>query len=209
MLRVLTDNEFRSDVLAGQLSWTEAALHNQQWRSWVEGFECPSELTDRASEFMERHDRVEQRNLGEIAAKRTLEAVAYPFTVLGMVLCVLSTGHLLSSKPSGDPSIASPQIWRTVRRSLALVIALSSLDVIWTILISRTGTMKELNPLGGALIEDPALLIAFKAATTFGAVGILFALRRHTVASVGSWWACLICTLLMMRWLTFNSMFVG
>lgn len=209
LLKALTDDGIRSDLLAGSLSWVDANIHYPAWRSWIIGFKCSSELAGRAEKVLNDHDRIYQKNLGEIAAKRTLEAVVYPFTVLGMVLCVFSTGHLLSSKPSGDPRASSPQIWSTVGRSLVLVIALSSLDVIWTILISRTGAMKELNPLGSALIEDPFLLVAFKAATTFGAVGILLSLRHHTVARAGSWWACLICTLLMMRWLTFNSMFVG
>ena len=69
--------------------------------------------------------------------------------------------------------------------------------------------MKELNPLGAALIDDPLALIALKAGATFLAITLLFMLRQHRVAQQGAWWGCLICTLLTVRWLTFNSMFVS
>jgi hypothetical protein len=46
------------------------------------------------------------------------------------------------------------------------VVALSLLDLVWTLLVSQAGTMRELNPVGGRLIDAPAKLIAFKVART-------------------------------------------
>ena len=46
------------------------------------------------------------------------------------------------------------------------VVALSLLDLVWKLLVSQAGTMRELNPVGGRLIDDPAKLIAFKVART-------------------------------------------
>ena len=91
--------------------------------------------------------------------------------------------------------------------SLGSVAVLSALDLIWTILASQAGRMREMNPFGSGLIEDPLLLIAFKVGMIGAAIAMLFVLRRHRQAQVGAWWACLICTLLTVRWLTFNSMF--
>jgi len=51
-------------------------------------------------------------------------------------------------------------------------------------------------------------LIAAKATIICGSVGLLYFLRHHRQAQTAAWWACLICTLLTFRWLTFNSMFV-
>ena len=46
------------------------------------------------------------------------------------------------------------------------VVALSLLDLVWKLLVSQAGTMRELNPVGGRLIDAPAKLIAFKVART-------------------------------------------
>ena len=86
------------------------------------------------------------------------------------------------------------------------VVALSLLDLVWTLLVSQAGTMRELNPVGGRLIDDPVKLVAFKVAMTGLAAGLIFKLRYYRRAQLASWWACLILTLLIVRWLTFNSM---
>ena len=90
--------------------------------------------------------------------------------------------------------------------SLALIIALSLLDLTRTLLVSRTSLMKEVNPLGAALIDNPQALIALKTAATLFAVTHLYVLRQHRAAQQGAWWGCLVCTLLTARWLTFTSM---
>ncbi len=83
---------------------------------------------------------------------------------------------------------------KIVTRSLILVVALSLLDLVWTLLASQAGTMRELNPVGGRLIDDPAKLIAFKVAMTGLAAGLIFKLRYYRRAQLASWWACLILT---------------
>ncbi len=67
--------------------------------------------------------------------------------------------------------------------------------------------MTELNPMGREFIQDPALLGVFKFVMTGIGVGLLFVLKQHRIAQTAAWWACMILTLLTMRWLTFNSMF--
>lgn len=68
--------------------------------------------------------------------------------------------------------------------------------------------MRELNPLGSRLIDDPVQLSAFKIATTLLCCTLLYALRGHATARTAAWWLCLVCTVLTFRWLVANSLFV-
>ena len=208
LLNVLVREEARDAFKNGERQWLPSGIDESAWSTWISGFECPEELASRADDLLNRIEETESANAFQISARRTLESSAYPLTVVGLLLVVMAFGHLLSFKPGSEG--ASPETRtakRAVTRSLALVATLSALDLIWTLLVSRAGDMRELNPLGAALIDDPFVLIALKSIATLTAVALLFALRQHRVAQHGAWWACLICTLLTVRWLTFNSMF--
>ena len=178
------------------------------WKKFADGFECPQELRVRVGEVLEKEQAVEERNLAEIAARRNLNSSSYPLTIFGMVLVVIAFGNLLSNEAPLDiqPS-ESPVMGRRVKIFLMLIAAFSVLDLIWTLLASRANALTELNPIGSQLIHNPIGLLAFKTLVTVGVIGILFVLRGHRVAQRGAWWACLICTLVTVRWLTFNSMF--
>ena len=208
LLSVLVREEARNGFENGERQWLPSGIDEAAWSTWISGFECPKELAARAGGMLTRVEEAEIANDFQISARRTLESSAYPLTIVGMLLVVMAFGHLLSFKPDSEGESPETGIAkRAVTRSLALVAALSALDLIWTLLVSRAGDMKELNPLGAVLIDDPFALIAMKTIATLTAVALLFALRQHRVAQQGAWWACLICTLLTVRWLTFNSMF--
>ena len=185
------------------------------WKRFADGFECPQELRIRVGEVLKKELAkelaVEERNraeLAEIAARRILDSSSYPLTVFGMVLVVIAFGNLLSNEaPLDIQSSESPVMERRVKIFLMLIAAFSVLDLIWTLLASRANALTELNPIGSQLIHNPIGLLAFKTLVTVGVIGILFVLRGHRVAQRGAWWACLICTLVTVRWLTFNSMF--
>lgn len=208
LLRVLVNVEARTVFNDGERQWLPGGIDESEWNTWINEFECPEELARRAGGMLTRIEEAERANGFQISARRTLESCAYPLTVVGMLLVVMALGHLLSFKPDSEGESAKTQMAkRAVTRSLALVAALSALDLVWTLLVSRAGDMKELNPLGATLIDDPFSLIALKTIATSISVTLLFTLRQHRVAQQGAWWACLICTLLTVRWLTFTSMF--
>jgi hypothetical protein len=208
VLNVLINAESRQAFNNGERDWLPSGVDETAWATWISEFECPQELRDRASEMLARVEQLEESHANMVSARHALESSAYPLTVVGMLLVVMAFGHLLSFKPGPDGhSPETPVAKQAVIRSLALVMVLSALDLIWTLLVSRAGDMKELNPLGAAVIDDPLALIALKTTATALAVALLFGLRQHRVAQQGAWWACLICTLLTVRWLTFNSMF--
>ncbi len=129
-----------------------------------------------------------------------------------MIAVVLGFGHLLSNKPlietTSEDQADFTQAQRIVGRSLLIVGILSAVDLVWTIAASQSGTMRELNPLGSQLLDNPMQLIIFKLVATSTAIGLLYWLHRQPIAQVASWWSCLVLTLLTARWLTFHSMFL-
>ena len=154
------------------------------------------------------------QNVNEQVAASNLffDRLSYPLTVVAMVLVVLAFGHLLGNSPNQIAATQDveqrEQSRATILKSLSLIGLLSVIDLVWTLGASQAGAMREMNPLGRSLIEDPTLLIVFKASVTGLAISILYWLHRFPVAQRASWWCCLVLTLLTARWLTFQSMFV-
>jgi hypothetical protein len=183
------------------------------WNRWVNSFEPSEDFVSRAGGIVQLYERTLAQNLAEIGATRRLNTFAYPLSVCGMVLTTIGMGHLLSQRPpvgsKPKETDATPLAIRAAIYSLGLVILFSGLDLAWTILASQAGQMRELNPLGSHLIENPLGLVAFKVGATLLAVGLLLALRKYKRAQLAAWWVCLICTLLTARWVLLNSMFVA
>jgi hypothetical protein len=215
---LLEPDTVRSELIAEVLEIPIGRPAKARWNQWLTEFPPPDAALRRQAEpFITRLEAAEASNLANIAAVRRFEAVAYPLTLLGMLLSVVAFGHLLMSLPNNDAmrrgasdgvgGISSEVIHATMI-SVLLVGALSSLDLIWTLLASQAGQMRELNPIASHFINDPLSLIAFKASATILGCGLLYALRRHSRAQLASWWMCLVCTMLTFRWLVFNSMFV-
>ena len=183
-----------------------------RWADWLAEYTPPDEVQTMGVAYVESYNAIEKANMAEVAAVQRISKLSYPLTVFGMVAGVLALGHLLTSLPRADASATSegvrPEWVRATVISVALVIVLSMLDLVWTILGHQSGQMQELNPFGSRLIENPQLLIAFKTTATLVSCGLLLALRRHHIARKAAWWACLVLTVLTFRWLVFNSMFI-
>ena len=179
--------------------------------NWIAAYEASPTLDGLAAKYVDLIRDVESRNQSATAAVSRLRAMSYPMSVVGLLLSVFAFGHVVSNKPPSRFAPVSdeltPEIREMVNRCLLLVVALSLLDLIWTILASQANQMTELNPMGREFIQDPALLGVFKSVMTGIGVGLLFVLKQHRIAQTAAWWACMILTLLTMRWLTFNSMF--
>jgi hypothetical protein len=183
------------------------------WNTWLGSFTPSLGLRARATSLITTYDETDAQARGDMAANRWMSRLAYPMTLSGLLLAVLSIGHLLGGRPAAGKTAfeqdASPETLRSLQYSLVLVGLLSLLDLGWTIMASQTGQMRELNPVGSTLIESPLLLTVFKIAATGMSIGLLFALRKYRRAQVAAWWACLILTILAFRWLVFNSMYVS
>lgn len=205
-----TDNNLILDSILAALP--DHADENA-WRKWLTSFEPSELLLARATSIVEGVETVEKNNYAELNASRRLQDWAYPLTVFGMLMGVLSLGHLLQSppKPAYLELNEKQQAYlaRSVFYSLGLIVILSALDLTWTILAWDAGRMSELNPIGSQFMGNTFLLTLFKAGATLMSCGILLALRHYERAQWASWWLCLILTLLTFRWLVLNSMFVG
>ena len=187
-------------------------IDRPQWCQWIQTFQPSDDLMRRVEEEIQRVEVLRAENLRVIKANDRLNASSYPLTVVGMILVVCAFGHLINHKPpaSGNLQVAALPLEenRAIIRGLVLVIALSVLDLVWTMLAHRAGAMSELNPLGSRFIDDARSLILFKLVATAIAAGILFATRRYHFARRACWWSLLICTLLAARWISINSAFV-
>ncbi|MEM8913371.1 MAG: DUF5658 family protein [Planctomycetota bacterium] len=138
-----------------------------------------------------------------------LANLSYPLTLLGMVGVVLGFGHLLSSRPVSESDAADdPHHHGVINKSLLIIAVLSLVDLVWTLVASNAGVMRELSPIGSQLIDNPAHLTAFKFSMTATSLSILYCLKRRPIARLASWWCCLLLTLLTARWIVFNSMFL-
>ncbi len=190
-----------------------AGFDERIWHKWVATFTPSLGLRARASSLISMYDESNADAHASVAATRRLNALAYPLTLGGMILTVLSMGHLLGGRPAAGKSAReqddSPEALRALQYSLVLVGLLSLLDLAWTIMASQAGQMRELNPVGSALVQSPLLLSLFKIGATGMTIGLLFALRKYRRAQLATWWACLILTVLTLRWVTFSSLNVS
>ena len=172
----------------------------------------PPELIRRAEAAIAQTAATQSTNAAVSSTLIWNERIGYPMTILAMVLVVAAFGHLLSNNPQGiiETETLEGQMLnrKTVIHSLILVGVFSAIDLTWTLLANQSGSMRELNPLGSGMIENPVALVGFKVAITSAVIGLLYRLHRQPAARVASWWCCLILTLLTARWLTFQSMFL-
>ena len=174
-------------------------------------FEGSDAFATRANSHLDAMNSIQVENRTLVQANLWTDRIGYPLTVVAMVLVVMAFGHLLSNKPTLTQSVMDefPSAAKSVvGRSLAIVAALSLIDLVWTMAAAQNGTIRELNPLGSKMLDNPTQLFVFKFIATATAIALLYRLKQQPIAQMASWWSCLILTLLTARWLTFNSMFL-
>lgn len=185
----------------------------QKWLERTKTIHVTGTIQQIANRLLDRLHRIHEDNLQSSIAVQRFHNAAYPLTVFGMLICVFSMGHLLQSAPriqtEAQRRETSDQWIRAATISVALFVVMAMLDLAWTLLASNAGKMQELNPMGSSLLGEPVRLILAKVGATIMSAGILIALRTNPRAQKAAWWVCLLCTLLTMRWLVLNSLFVG
>ena len=186
--------------------------HVDRWNDLMHAFVPDADFQSRVDAVTADYRAAQVLNTRQSMALLWSQRIAYPLTVVALILVVLAVGHLMANAQVTFATVDQPVEPKFVRgvvhRSLAILAAMSAIDLIWTILASQNGSMRELNPIGSRMIEDPSNLIAFKIVVTAISIGLLYRLRDLPLTRKASWWCCLVLTLLTVRWLTFHSMLV-
>ncbi len=209
----LSDEE-KGVLLADQdIRWLSPA----RWATILANFEPTEELLDRIGPRLEqyRKSRVEnEASHHKLVENQWLQSkpVAYGITVTTMLVSVIAAGRLLGHRPDtkarwreidvqGDG--VSMLFWNVI-----FIFLFGTVDLVLTLLAAQTGGLLEMNPLGHQLADTPAQLAFFKLTSLLLACAILLGLRRYRGAQLASWWLCLLGTILLFRWLTYNSLFL-
>ncbi|MCO8124977.1 DUF5658 family protein [Stieleria sp. TO1_6] len=218
LLKTLSGHQSVTSISNDTSSQIPTELRNdtdvETWNRLVHEFQPTESFLSRATTDLERLENAAVDGDRVISAGYWMNKISYPLTVFAMVVVVLGFGHLLSNRPNIEKTAGDNEQddWlkqrRVVGQSLLIVGLLSAVDLIWTIGTANAGLMRELNPLGSGLIDQPVLLFLFKTAVTTISIAILYSLHRRPVAQVASWWCCLLLTLLTARWVVFQSMFL-
>jgi hypothetical protein len=141
------------------------------------------------------------------------ESVQYGVNLFGMVAGVIALGSLLSLRPNTDRPWrelnGSDAGMKLVARCGGLIVLLGLFDLVCTLMAIHTGMFRELNPVASQLTSSPMTVVVFKLAAMTAGVGLLWRLREYVGAQTAAWWMCLVCTLVVFRWLTFHSMFIA
>ncbi len=170
-------------------------------RSWLGNLDPSDELADRAVKHVNRVQKTEATNLATVAAVRRFYDFSYPITVVAMATFVFSIGSLLAVRPQELVAVAVSKDETSVHKFLLLIAAMSMIDLVWTLLAHQANHIIEINPVGGALLNDPNRVILFKVLATGLAIGILYRVRTSPFARKACWWVCLTLALLMARWI--------
>jgi len=128
-------------------------------------------------------------------------------TLSGFALAVLALGTLLKThRPTTlepDPEAPAAAV-----KLIILIVVLNIYDLICTLYAHGIGGLWELNPFAGSMMDQTAMVVVFKLGLTFGAALLFFVARHLRIAQLGIYWMGVLYTVLILRWITYNAMFI-
>lgn len=207
---VLLDSDSADAKLRNLMMAEPSLMPARQWQLVIESFEAPPELVDR---IIELKDCYAAPYLDRVDSGWQARVPFAGITVLGFALAVWALGTLLGCRPpalTGTPetgSLGMPS--RQVVRLVILIVVLGIYDLVCTLFAHQLGGLWELNPFAHSLMARTSLVTACKLAATVGAGILLVIARRCKIAQIGSWWIGVLYTVLILRWATYNSVFMA
>jgi len=183
-------------------------MAKEQWKLIAGTFDAPAELADRLQVLKQRQSESEQADTDYEWSWAFLSAI----TIAGFVLSVLALGTLLACRPPMIPGRRTKALSSTACRQViwlvVLIVILNLYDLVCTLFAHGVGGLWELNPFASRLMQDVPMVVIFKLALTAGAAILFLATRHHRLTQIGSWWTGVVYTVLILRWTTFNSIFL-
>lgn len=172
---------------------------------WLASYQPVAAFRKIAFDVLSRARSVEDANLAAASAFRRFDNWNYPVTLGAMLTCVFAFGSLISVRPAELVSDQFDHPDAAIHRFLLLIVAMSGIDLVWTVLAHQARVITEVNPLGSLIIDDPLRLVLFKVLATTLAVGILYRARNVAIARKVCWWSCLTLALLTARWVIISG----
>lgn len=128
-------------------------------------------------------------------------------TLSGFVLAVLALGTLLKThRPTTlEPDPGAPA---AAVKLIILIVVLNIYDLICTLYAHGIGGLWELNPFASSMMDQTAMVVVFKLGLTLGAALLFFVTRHLRIAQLGIYWIGVLYTVLILRWITYNAMFI-
>jgi len=184
-------------------------IHSADWARLVEAFEPTAELPDRVADLKEQQ---QTPAVFRPEARATSATLASGMTIFSIVLTVLALGTLLTYRPAPNRGWRglnpTRNACRLVVRCAILLVVLNLFDLACTLLAVQSGGFWELNPLAHRMMGNVAVMAACKIGLVGVGAAMLVVLRRYRLTQLASWWVCVFYTVLMLRWATYNSMFL-
>ncbi|MBN2316693.1 MAG: hypothetical protein JXM79_22385 [Sedimentisphaerales bacterium] len=200
-----------ADAKVQKLTQTDTPwIASEQWALLIEQFESPAGLADRVQTLKQRQAELAKDDVDNENELHWI--VLSGITFSGFILAVWALGTLLCCRPpmlkSSQSVVLSKRSCRQVIWLVVLIAVLNVYDLTCTVFASTVGGLWELNPFAGSIINENSGIVVFKLGLTAGAAILFLVTRRHRLAQVGSWWIGVLYTVLILRWTTFNSMFL-
>jgi hypothetical protein len=202
VLNVLSSQISRDEKLNALANFPSGNSGSAGWRDLLESFASSPLLAERLADAQARHAKPAASN----------PRVNNALSILGFLLAAVALGTLLLHRPDTGNGVRGinpePLAMRRVLQAGILLSVLAIYDLVATLTLTQAGLVVEVNPLASGFIHNPVTTTIFKLGITGIAIALLVALRRHRPAQVAAWWACVINTVLLLRWATVTSTIV-
>ncbi|MCP4454039.1 MAG: hypothetical protein GY809_21475 [Planctomycetes bacterium] len=204
VLQVLMSDVSLKDKLSLMGQDNLSGVKPDQRKALVQHFEVSDALLSRLNPVTQRADTASESDEAEAwYSGQFISAM----TLSGFFLAVLALGTLVRTRPSTtlqpDPGAPAETI-----KLIGLVVALNVYDLICTVYAHSIGGLWELNPFAGSMMDETVMVIVFKLGLTVGAALLFYVARHVRIAQLGIYWIGVLYTVLILRWITYNAMFI-